>query len=288
MNIANTQTEQGFTLLAQPLLPLVRIIGFLFLTGPFARPSEILDELTEPIEIAGIVYPDPAALLRPFTAELDDLAAIKDECALPFFVTDPNGQAISPMEAVHLAVSHRILVKELERINSLLCGPCRCTLCCTGPDDSLAQLYFEIPLTVQETTQFPLPRIDSLNSRQSRPDGEPPLCQNGAAFYEGDAKLVHWQHGWSMILPRHRKCPHLNETGGCSIYHARPDVCRRPPIFSYLLENGAQESGSTPHFRHQGKLLAVWDCPYVRRFKNEIARFAEMCELEPVFMKNKS
>jgi hypothetical protein len=42
-----------------------------------------------------------------------------------------------------------------------------------------------------------------------------------------------------------------------------------------------------PAFIVRKKLLAVWDCPYVKQFQDEISRYAEICELEPLFKENK-
>jgi hypothetical protein len=38
----------------------------------------------------------------------------------------------------------------------------------------------------------------------------------------------------------------------------------------------------------RNKVLAVWYCPYVRKFQHEIGMYAEMSGLEPVFKKSKT
>ena len=190
---------------------------------------------------------------------------------------------------------------ELEKINSLLCGPCMCVLCCVGPDYGVAadagrvmrQDFFEIPLTAKETALFELPKMDNEGTRARTSNTEPPLQVNGRPFYEQGPAIYNWQNGWSMVLPPHSVCPKLDgQRRCCCIYPQRPRVCRRPQLFPYLIQKSAARSnGNTrgPAFvyitRH--KLLAVWDCPFVRNFKKEIAAYAAACKLEPVFMENK-
>jgi Fe-S-cluster containining protein len=98
--------------------------------------------------------------------------------------------------------------------------------------------------------------------------------------------MVHWQHGWSLILPRSSRCPNLAADGRCQIYSDRPEVCRRPQIFPYVLEPFTDEAG--PGWRIRRSLLAVLDCPYVRLLQDEIAGFAAASELDLVFRRNKA
>ena len=96
-----------------------------------------------------------------------------------------------------------------------------------------------------------------------------------------------------MILPKDTQCPTLDiSTGCCRIYPHRPEVCRRPQIFSYVLEHAPDldieyDGRVLPTYIKQNKLLAVWDCPYVKILKDEIAQYAEICGLEPIFRENK-
>ena len=53
-------------------------------------------------------------------------------------------------EAVDGWIGQAVLRRELEEINSLLCGPCRCNLCCVGPEADMRQSFFEIPLSPAE------------------------------------------------------------------------------------------------------------------------------------------
>ncbi len=77
------------------------------------------------------------------------------------------------------------------------------------------------------------------------------------------------------------------------MYRDRPGVCRKPQIFSYVLEEIQAAVGDTgkapiPAFTAQKKILAVWDCPYVQELRDEIGAYAQICDLEPVFKTNKS
>ncbi|MDH3393938.1 MAG: YkgJ family cysteine cluster protein, partial [Desulfobulbaceae bacterium] len=208
---------------------------------------------------------------------------------------DEEGNPLDPMEALALYVGQQLLTRELEAINSLLCAPCGCTLCCTGPDDRQQQDFFEIPLRENEPTLFALPQVDNTESRKATPYDEPPLINQDQPFYKADsAALYHWRSGWSLILPRHTSCPHLApESGHCTIYPQRPDVCRRPQIFAYALERDQNadveiDGRVVPGFIGRSKLLAIWDCPYVKRFQKQIGEYADSCGLEPVFKENKS
>lgn len=301
--------QAGIHLLRRPLLPLVRLCQLLYLTGPFNEIEELLSQLNEPLTTAGIDYPAPAQLLAPhrealqlFTAlkrpgpnrageyEAPHLAAPRThsfpgpgaQLPPPPMVLNEQDQPLARLEALEAVVCHAVLTAELAQINSLLCGPCRCTLCCTGPTPEMSQDFFEIPLAPAELELFSLPRHDSPASRSRQSSDEPPLLRGNLPFYRDRPALYHWQSGWSLILPRAGRCPQLNDRGGCQIYLQRPEVCRRPQIFPYLLETDAHG-----HQRLRHKLLAVWDCPYVQALRGEIIFFAEASGLEPVFRTNK-
>ncbi|MFH7320780.1 YkgJ family cysteine cluster protein [Desulfurivibrio sp. D14AmB] len=285
------ELQAGVDLLARPLLPLVRLLQLLYLTGPFSRVDEVLEQLHEPLETAGILYPEPDRLLAPHRDLLADFEKLKSRAAIAT-VLDEEGQPLDRFTALESWICHTILSRELETINSLLCAPCGCTLCCTGPAPGLTQEFFEIPLQPEETALFPLPRIDTPASRKSSSASEPPLFHQDREFYRAEPALYHWRQGWSMILPQARRCPQLTAAGGCRIYPSRPRVCRLPQIFSYLLEErlppaGAGSGASPPVYLARHKLLVIWDCPYVRTLREEIARFAEASGLEPIFRHNK-
>ncbi|MDF1615164.1 YkgJ family cysteine cluster protein [Desulfurivibrio dismutans] len=284
--------QAGRQLLQRPLLPLVRLVHLLFLTGPFTTLGELLSQLTEPLETAGINYDRPADLLAPHLTALRPLEALKDPAseAKKITILDQHDHPLPAMEALAMQVNQAVLEQELEAINSLLCGPCRCSLCCTGPTEEMRQLFFEIPLQPEEANLMALPQIDTPASQARDSATEPPFELHGRPFYQQPPAVYHWRAGWSMILPHGSSCPQLDDRGGCRIYPARPKVCRRPQIFAYILEcdEEAQSSQDPPVYRARHKLLAVWDCPYVQVLQDEIAAFAQLSGLEPIFRTNKN
>ena len=74
---ASEKFAGGLRLLKKPILPLVRIVQLLYLTGPFERIAQILDELGEPIETATTVYEDPPAVLKPYLPALAEFERLK-------------------------------------------------------------------------------------------------------------------------------------------------------------------------------------------------------------------
>jgi Fe-S-cluster containining protein len=279
--------------LRQPLLPLARLVQLLYLTGPFATLAAVLAELPDPLAIGAAVYDRPGDLLAPCLPLLES-CDLNDPSALAATLYDETCEPLSAFEAAELWLGQQILARELEEINSLLCGPCGCTICCIGPDGAMTQEFFEIPLTAAESDLFALPKTASAASRMRTALTGRPLKVDGRLFYEHGPGLYHWQNGWSMILPRGSVCPQLEAaTGRCAIYPERPEVCRRPQIFPYLLERAPgldrkNKDHSRPAFVARRKLLAIWDCPYVRDLKEEISSYAEACEMEPVFKQNKA
>jgi len=277
----------GLGLLRQPVLPLVGIVQFLYLTGDFATVAEVIAQLPEDIETGSALYRDAAGDLAPHLDLLQPLAELKAGTPPRERVIAIGGQPVDPMTATMALVAQRILTRELERINSLLCAPCGCTLCCVGPEADMAQRYFEIPLQPEEAVLFPLERIDTEVSRACRVDDEPPLRVGGRDFFDRpDPALIRWQPGWSLILPKASRCPHLEPSGRCRVYPDRPRVCRRPQIFPYVVER-CDDQGQ-PAYRLRQALLAVVDCPYVRLLQDEIAAYAAACELEMIFRRNKA
>ena len=278
----------GQTLLRQPVLPLVGIVQFLYLTGDFGSVAEVIGQLTEEIETSFARYPNPAADLAPYADLLAPLEAFKAGAPATAQVIDATGQPVDPMAATTALVAQQVLTRELERINSLLCAPCGCTLCCVGPKAAMAHSYFEIPLQPEETGLFPVEQIDSEATATGQPSDEPPLRLDGREFFDrAEPVLIRWQPGWSLILPRESRCPNLAPSSGhCRIYDDRPQVCRRPQIFPYVVEPA--HPGDQPILRLRQTLLAVVDCPYVRLLREEIAAFAAACELDMFFKHNKA
>lgn len=284
----NSSLSEGLARLKTPVLPLVHIVQWLYLSGPFQTVTEMLPQLSEPIAMEHGTYHEPAVLLAAHGVALAHLHALKHpgSATLPH-IEDEEGVPLDAMEAIGQWTRHLILCRELETINSLLCAPQGCTLCCIGPEEGQQQLFFEIPLQPQETSLFDLQRHDDSDTRKAGPDNEPPLLRGERPFYEAGAALYHWECGWSLMLPKGASCPHLNGNGACRIYPRRPAVCRKPQLFPYLLEKTAEDKDGGERYILRNKILAVWDCPYVKEYKEEIAAYAELCGLEPVFRQNK-
>ena len=282
--------QQGRELLARPVLPLVSMVQFLFLTGPFATVAEVIDELPEPIETGYAVYEQPRRQLGRYLALLRPLEEVKRGIPPSCRVVDEEGADLDGMTAITSLVLQQVLAAELEEINSLLCAPCGCTLCCIGPDSTMAQEFFEIPLQEQETALFSTaPRFESAELARHRAMDEEAPRVDGRPFYAmQESGLFRWQNGWSLILPRATRCPNLEESGRCRVYADRPAVCRRPQIFPYVLEplEGGAEGEAGQRLRRA--LLAVVDCPYVQALRDEIAAYGAACELDVIFRQNKS
>ncbi|MGD9949466.1 MAG: YkgJ family cysteine cluster protein [Desulfobulbus sp.] len=279
--------QKGMALLAEPVLPLVAMVQFLYLTGDFATVDEVISQMPPDIETGYASYAAPVSALQPFADLLQPLVAFKAGQAPEETVVDVDNNPVDVMTATAALVAQNILTRELELINSLLCAPCGCRLCCVGPGAEMRHAYFEIPLQPGEAGHFPLERIDTPASRAARIEDEPPLQVGERDFYQRlDPVLVQWQAGWSLVMPTESQCPHLEQSGRCRIYPDRPQVCRRPQIFPYMLE--PIEDGERTVFRLRQSLLAVVDCPYVRLLKEEISTYAAACELEMIFRQNKA
>lgn len=275
-------------LLRQPLMPLVSMVQFLFMTGPFTSVSEVIDELPEPIETGNATYKHPKTLLHAYLGILQEYEKLKGGTFPAPIVVDEQNNPVDPFAAATAVIQQQLLRAELERINSALCGPCRCTLCCEGPDKSMQQEFFEIPVTSEELNLFPVNRCDSEASRESLPMDENELQWEGKPFYTiSEPALFHWKKGWSLIMPKGTTCPNLNDKGLCRVYSDRPDVCRRPQIFPYMVEPLGNNENDEPRLRIRQSLLAVIDCPYVQELKDVISEYAAASELHLVLKQNK-
>ena len=302
----NTNSNKGISLLTHPILPLVDMVQFLYLTGSFETIAKVLEEMKESIEIKGSVYENPRQLLAPYVEILQDFEVVKGQRKLPYifpFIVNEKEEPQARLKSLELWVKQRVLTKELEALNSILCEPCGCVLCCTGPDSGfdeaagytkkMQQDFFEIPLHKKEVELFELQKVDTDQSRSLTAQSATALVIDSTPFYKHDIAMYHWQNGWSLILPRGSVCPQL-ETGSkrCRVYAKRPDVCRRPQIFPYIVEEQAEKAKRgdgtrVPVYMARNKILAVWDCPYVREYYDEIVAYAERSMLEPVFRKSK-
>lgn len=297
----------GINRLKQPVLPLVNMLEFLYLTGPCKTVAEVFDRVRKPVELEGIHYENPQQVLKPYEDFIREFEVIKGEKRLSTtfpFIVDEKQKPLAKRQALELWIKQQILSRELEEINSLLCGPCGCVLCCTGPNSEFDPLsgfkgemkheYFEIPLKDSEVDLFALTRIDTGESRALTAQSDPPLQLGELPFYRNVMSLYHWQNGWSLILPKGAVCPQLaQETKRCMVYPKRPEVCRKPQVFSYIIEktnDTAKRSDGVriPVYMARNKVLAVWDCPYVRELQDEIGAYVEISGLDPVFKKSKT
>jgi len=297
----------GLERLKKPVLPLVNMVQFLYLTGPFASIEEVVSRLTKSVELEGVEYENPQQMLRLYEVFLQEFEVLKGKkklsVSLPFIVNEKQ-EPVVKRQALELWIKQQILSRELEPINSLLCEPCGCVLCCTGPNSEfdeaagykgrMKQKFFEIPLAENEIDLFSAERIDTEQSCAMTSQSETSLQIQQAPFYEHQMALYHWKNGWSLVLPEGSVCPHLSpETKKCLVYVKRPAVCRKPQIFAYVLEKTADtakrsDGALIPVYMARSKVLAIWDCPYVRKFQDLIGAYAEMSGLEPVFKKNKT
>lgn len=279
----------GLKQLQQPVLPLVSMVQFLFMTGPFTKVTEVIDEMPAPIETGYATYEDPQKLLRRHQQALELLEGVKSGAESDFEVVSVQDEPVDTMTAVSAVIMQQILTDELEEINSLLCAPCNCRLCCIGPDLSMEQDFFEIPLRDEEPSFFAIDRLDTTASRAHCSMDEEPLQENNVPFYKrNEPALIHWQNGWSLILPKSTNCPNLEPSQGrCQVYTDRPEVCRRPQIFPYIVEK-LDSRREKPLYRLRQSLLAIVDCPYVSALKEEIAAYGAACELEVIFKQNKA
>lgn len=281
---------EGADLLRHPVLPLVSMVQFLFVTGPFSKVSEVIDELPEPIETDRATYVNPRALLSGYLDILSRYEKMKEGKHPSKRVVDEENREVDSYTAWSVCILQEILTRELESINGLLCAPCGCTLCCTGPGSNMEQEFFEIPLTPEELDLFDIDRYQSDESRSSSAHDEDELMCDGKPFYHiPEPGLFHWKNGWSLILPKESNCPNLEpEKGRCLIYNTRPDVCRRPQIFPYVTEPLEDDTDNRQTYRIRQTLLAVVDCPYVRDLQDEIAEYAAGGELQLVLKENKT
>ncbi len=302
----NTNRNTGIRRLEHPILPLVDMVQFLFLTGSFETIAKVLEEMNESIEIKGSVYENPRQLLAPYVEIMQDFEVVKGKRKLSYsfpIIVNEKEEPQAKLKSLEHWVKQRVLAKELEEINSILCEPCGCVLCCTGPDSGfvetagykkrMQQEFFEIPLLNEEIDLFELQRVDNDESRNLTAQSDTALDIDGAPFYKHDMALYHWQNGWSLILPRGSVCPQLaTETKRCRVYAKRPAVCRQPQIFPYIVEELAEKAKRSDGkmiqvYMAREKILAVWDCPYVRQYYDEIVAYAERSRVEPVFRKSK-
>ena len=91
-------------------------------------------------------------------------------------VVGENADRVDDMTAISCLCLLQVLTDELEEINSLLCAPCGCDLCCTGPTSSMEQEFFEIPITDSEVELFTVERHESKDSKRRTSQEDPALA----------------------------------------------------------------------------------------------------------------
>lgn len=271
--------KPALELLGHPSWPLCRLTLLVFVTGGFSTLREVLDELNGPIDIGECTYLDPQKTISPHIESLNLAAStiLERSNEKHTAVFDLDGNPCDLLESAILIAQQQVIEKELEQINSILCAPCSCTLCCTGPGSDDLQDYFEIPLSSNEVSLFNIKRIENERTISTT------ACEAEKRwpFYSHAPAIFHWSNGWSLILPKDSVCPNLTMEGKCKIYGKRPYVCRKPQIFCYVVEKQKEM------LVKQEKILAVTDCPYVKDLKEEIANYGRLCGLEVVFSRNK-
>jgi len=270
----------GLALLNRPIWPLVNLIEMISLAGGFRKLNALLNELPDEIDMDCGVYSDPAGILAPYEDLIDPLLNPDDTFHLKIL----NGtKELSPIDAQKAYFKQKILERELEAINSLLCSPLGCNLCCTGPGQKDSQLFFEIPLTTEEVSIFNVRSLRDSRSLSSNPYEDPPLMVDGLPFYEKTPIIIYWSHGPGLILGKGVRCPRLSHDNRCTIYEWRPNTCRRPQIFPYVIDKKPDRS----IFALENKLLAIIECPYVQALKAEIHTYASCSGLDLIIAPNK-
>ena len=69
--------QKGRSLLGQPVLPLVGMVQFLYLTGDFASVDEVIAQMPTGIATNHATYGDPVALLTPYSDLLQPVVDLK-------------------------------------------------------------------------------------------------------------------------------------------------------------------------------------------------------------------
>lgn len=302
-----SEQHSGIELLKRPLVPLTFLVSGLFLTTKLPTIDEAIGKLKKDITLDGIFYNDPEAILKNYKDVFEPYERFKKKGLKTRgrLIIDSDRKPLDIFAGTILEIKQEMIRRELGYINCALCGEYHCTICCQGPLEEEKNLFFELPLAEEEASLFALPRIDTTLTRSTNAFAEPPFMLDDQPFYMMDPALYRWCQGWSLILTRGFLCPNLGkESGRCLIYEKRPEVCRLPQIFPVVLEkvfdpenvqqiaseNGVNISDLTEkdhYYVAQEKILAVWDCPYVQEYQDEIMRFAELSSLELVFRMNK-
>ncbi len=270
-------------MLEKPAWPLVHLAFYLYLAGDYDGFRKMAPDLPVPMEVGETLYEEPDLVLLSHMEALQSLETLKgDRPCQVSTIHHPDGSQVKGTEAVVAWTKHQVLERELEVINSLLCSAQGCDLCCTGPDPGDEKEYFEIPLEGAEAKMFTqVPLVSSEETQVLSREDKDSLEIEGRPFYSKETAVYHWRDGFSLILPKEARCPNLDKNGRCTVYSNRPWVCRRPQIFCYVLDKGRQG------LIMRDSLLAVLDCPYVNKYREEIESYARLCGTELIFRRNK-
>lgn len=283
----NTEWQAGLKHLETPLWPLTKLCILLYLTSPYETWKELLQALPQELSVDETVYEAPASRLAHLnlnTRWIDLLKHEGDSSGLPEVINEGN-EPLDMFSTVLSLVKQEVMQTELETINSLFCASMKCALCCEGPESNAIQEFFEIPLQLEELALFTLKPIETPFQGGFEPYSADIFQMDGRPFYLLPPAIYHWRHGYSLILTKGAFCPHLTEDKRCNIYEKRPNVCRRPQIFAYVLEQ-QQDKPNTSTKRDT--LLAVTDCPYVRLLEKELERYAVLNEVSLLLKPNKA
>ncbi len=267
-------------LLRQPIWPLIRLVHMLSLAGGYDTPKDLINDLPSPLDTGSLVYEDPRQKLYNYLDVLEPLVLGKIPSQK---ILGNDSEELDPIEKSLIFCHQMVLERELETINSLLCGPCNCHLCCIGPGAHDKNFFFEIPLRQDELRLFNVDVISTQASKSMSPYDDNSLFINGVPFFELGPIIIEWKRGHSLILSRESRCQNLDASLGCKVYSTRPITCRRPQIFAYVIE----EDSKSGTFQFQGKLLAILDCPYVPELRREIHQYASLNELDVILTKNR-
>ena len=274
------QWKQALALMEGPIWPLVELVKMLYLAGGYQDIDLLFSQLPDPIEMEHATYNNPVERLAPYKEMISAFFSAND---LDVTIKDEMGEILDPLMAKESLLRQKIIEQELETINSLLCTPMGCDLCCIGPTPQEKNLFFEIPISEEELDLFQVEKISTDASRSSLSAHEPPLTIGGREFYRCGPCVIEWMSGHSLILPRGTRCPQLNDNGRCLIYNERPKTCRKPQIFAYVVEKDSKLG----NFTFRNKMLAILDCPYVKILKNKIYLYASLCNLDLVVSPNR-
>ena len=111
----------GRRMLQTPVRPLLSILEFIYITGGFSSIKEVMDQLPDSIETATAVYDNPAKQIQPFLPELTLFQQARTERP-SVLIVDTNDQILDAQSTASFFLAQSVLEKELESINSLLCG----------------------------------------------------------------------------------------------------------------------------------------------------------------------